>query len=254
VTRVALLLMLAALVTGCVSATPAKPGERVTEPNPAAAQPNALLGIEFMRRGDNNTSMEYLLKAIYHNPNSPLANNAIAVLYERLGENDKAEKHFEKAVDLVPDDSDALNNYGRFLCIRGRYAEAEQHFQKALENPLYRTPQNTYTNLGHCAISAGERGKAEHYFRAALGKAPNFAPALFQMAQLSWQEGNALQARAYLQRLTSVTRSTADVLWLGIQVEQALGDQDAVSSYALALRNNYPDSAEARQLPSVVPK
>ena len=32
------------------------------------------------------------------------------------------------------------------------------------------------------------------------------------------------------------------------QIERELGNQDAVASYSLVLKNNYPDSEEARQL------
>ncbi|HEY5718851.1 MAG TPA: type IV pilus biogenesis/stability protein PilW [Gammaproteobacteria bacterium] len=248
-------LLLALLLAGCATGGAGPRDEnRDLVPTPEAAQPNALLGIEFIKQGDNAQALYHLKRALVHDPQLVLAHNAIGVLYERLEEYELAEKHFRTAAQLAPSDSDALNNYGRLLCNRGRYAEAEQRFQQALQNPVYRTPQNTFTNLGLCALKAGDSGKAEHYFRQALGKAPRFPPALFELAKLNWAQGNGLQARAYLQRLAAVIPLTAEVLWLGVQVERALGDRDAEASYALQLRNTYPDSAEARQLSSMVPK
>ncbi|NNG13883.1 MAG: type IV pilus biogenesis/stability protein PilW, partial [Gammaproteobacteria bacterium] len=37
-------------------------------------------------------------------------------------------------------------------------------------------------------------------------------------------------------------------LWLGIQIERKMGDKDAVASYALSLRKQFPDSEEAHLL------
>jgi type IV pilus assembly protein PilF len=246
-----LLLLLVAVLGGCASTG----GARSTQyqkpdivPIRQAAEPNALLGIEYMKAGQVNQAMDHLQRALVHDPDLPLAHNAIAVLYEQLGEHDRAEAHFRRVVTLAPKDSDAWNNYGRFLCTRERYPEATDAFTHALDNPLYRTPENSFTNLGHCALRNGEKGLAEHYFRQALGKKPDFPPALMQMARLSWEEGNALQARAYLQRLLARIRPTPEVLWLGVQVERQLGNRSAADSYALQLRERFPTSPETRLL------
>ena len=57
-----------------------------------------------------------------------------------------------------------------------------------------------------------------------------------------------LSARAYLQRFLEVSKHTAASLWMGIRIERQLGDKDAIASYKLALRNNFPDSNEATLL------
>jgi type IV pilus assembly protein PilF len=55
-------------------------------------------------------------------------------------------------------------------------------------------------------------------------------------------------ARNYLNRVTQLVQASAEVLWLGLRVERQLGDRNAEASYALQLRNRFPDSAEARLL------
>jgi type IV pilus assembly protein PilF len=65
------------------------------------------------------------------------------------------------------------------------------------------------------------------------------------MAQLSFGNKNYLSARAHLQRYLAVSRHSPVSLWLGIKIEKKLGNKDALSSYAMSLRNNYPDSREA---------
>ncbi|MDX1593042.1 MAG: type IV pilus biogenesis/stability protein PilW [Gammaproteobacteria bacterium] len=218
------------------------------KPRPAAAEPNALLGIEYMKAGQDAQAMEHLQRALVHDPNLAVAHNGIAVLYEKLGQDEKAEAHFRRVVEISPNDSDAWNNYGRFLCSNQRYEESTRAFERALANPLYKTPQNTLTNLGVCALRDGQRELAENYFRQALAKAPNFVPALYQMASLSWESGNALQARAYLQRLTRLVRPNAAMLWLGVQVERELGDRGAAENYARQLRERFPTAPETRLL------
>ena len=65
------------------------------------------------------------------------------------------------------------------------------------------------------------------------------------MAKLSYANGNYLSARAFLQRYLEIANQTPASLWLGIQIEQKLGDKNTLSSYALLLKNNFPDSREA---------
>ena len=247
-----LLLPLLLLLAGCAGAGASRVSTNYEDekvvPVREAAEPNALLGIEYMKAGQDDQAMSHLQRALVHNPDFPLAHNAIAVLYERLGQNDRAEAHFRRVTELAPKDSDAWNNYGRFLCTQKRYAEATTALRNALDNPLYQRPQNSYYNLGVCTLRAGDKAKAEEYFREALGKAPQFTPALLEMTKLSWESGNALQARAYLQRLAAVVRPNAEVLWIGVQLERELGDRGAADSYALQLRQRFPDSKETQLL------
>jgi type IV pilus assembly protein PilF len=42
--------------------------------------------------------------------------------------------------------------------------------------------------------------------------------------------------------------ATAEALWLGVRVERRLGDRNSEASYALQLRNKFPNSREARAL------
>ncbi|HEY9150906.1 MAG TPA: type IV pilus biogenesis/stability protein PilW, partial [Gammaproteobacteria bacterium] len=75
---------------------------------------------------------------------------------------------------------------------------------------------------------------------------PFYPQALLQMLSLTHEQGEYLRARAYLQRYQQVSRHGPESLWLGIRVEHALGDRNAVSSYGLALRNNFPDAPQTR--------
>jgi type IV pilus assembly protein PilF len=238
-----LALCLTAGLAGCNQAN-----VRSDEEKSSSAEANMELGVLYMREGKKSVALELLQKAIAQDPNLAEAHNAIAVLYENLGEADKADDHFRKAISLDAKNSQAHNNYGSFLCRTQRWDDAQEHFIKAATNPLYETPEVAYTNAGICANTEKDYVKAEEYWRKALELNPRFPMALLHMARLSVNKKNWMQSRAYLQRLHEQVRPNADSLWLGVQTERALGDKNAEASYSMLLKNNFPDSPQAKQL------
>jgi type IV pilus assembly protein PilF len=68
------------------------------------------------------------------------------------------------------------------------------------------------------------------------------------MADLSYTRGDDNGARTYLGRLTRVSQSGPEVLWLGVRVSRRLSDRNSEASYAMQLRNRFPNSPEARAL------
>ncbi len=239
----ALLLALAALA----ACTPANVRDSET-PASRLAELHLELGASYMREGKYDLALNRLQRALEADPSSAAAHNAIALLYERLNEESKAEEHYKDAVRLKPDFSPAHTNYGSFLCKTNRPAQAEAQFQAAVKNPLYDTPEVAYTNAGLCMLRYGEPDKAETYLRDALQKKPTMPIALLSMSELSYNKGRYLPARGYLQRYQEVGSPTAESLWLGVRIEKELGDKNALSSYEMLLRNNFPDSRETRML------
>ena len=213
-------------------------------PDPEAAEINMRLGLNYMQRGDYAIALEKLEKSLKQNPNLPSAHNTIALLYQRLGQNDKAEAHFLEAVERAPDYSQAQNNFGVFLCSQERYEDAEQRFLNAVKNPLYDSQELAYENAGLCTKRIPDMEKAENYFRKALQINPNLPKSLLQMAEISYDQQNYLQARGYIQRYQSSANWTASALYLAIKTENKLDDQNAVASYTLLLRSRFPDSDE----------
>ncbi len=212
------------------------------------AQTNLNLGIAYLRTGEFEKALENLQKARAADKNYTPIYNALGVLYQQLGNKVKAEEYYLHALGLNGSDSSTLNNYGQFLCQESRFDEAEVTFLKAANNPLYATPEIAFSNAGTCAMEQGELDTAETYFRDALKKNPKVAIALLQMAEISYATGNYLSARGYLQRYLEISSHTEKSLWIGVQVENELGDKNALSSYKLLLRNKFPDSKETSLL------
>jgi len=90
--------------------------------------------------------------------------------------------------------------------------------------------------------------RSEDYLRAALAADPQNAEALLQMADVSNQRGNNLQARAFLQRHLAVAASSPYALWLGVRIEQSMGDFTASDRFGNQLRTEFPESVETRLL------
>ncbi len=235
------LLLVLALLGGCAGA----PERDTTDPK-KAAELNSELGLRYMVQGKNELAMEKLLKAVEYDSRSVNAHHYLAELYRRLERKDKAAEHFSRAASLAPGDSAIQNNYGVFLCAEQNYDEGEKRLLQALDNPVWPGRNQAYENLGQCMLDKKDAVKAERYFREALKGNPNLAKSLLAMADISLQQKNFISARAFLQRYSVVAPHTAHSLWLGIQIERELGDRNALSSYGMSLRNNFPKAEETQ--------
>ena len=244
--RTPTLLLLLALV-----ATPSAAYE-TPEGNTAAdaARINARLGIEYMKQGQVAIAREKIDKALQQNPRDPGVQMSAGLLYEQLREPKVAERHYRQALKLEPDNPEAQNALGAFLCRNGQAKQGEEVFLEAARNPLYRTPEVAYTNAGVCARRNGRLDKSEEYLRLAVSQRSQYSEALLQMAGVSFERGNFLQARAFLQRYLGMAPASAEVLLLGYQVEKALGDAAAADDFSGRLRRQFPNSPEARILDS----
>ncbi len=234
------------LLAACISTTTGR-----VSPTPSdsdAAQANAALGLNYMQQGNYELALEKLQRAISQDPGMAEAHTTIALLYSRLGDPGKSDQHYRKALQLSPGDPLIQNNYGVFLCGQNRFEEAENFFLRAAGNARYRTPEAALTNAGVCARKIPAAEKAEGYFRQAISRNSQFPEALWQMADLSFERGHLLQARAFLERHMDAASATPEALWLGVRMEQSLGHDDVARSYASRLKSEFPASVQTRYL------
>jgi type IV pilus assembly protein PilF len=89
---------------------------------------------------------------------------------------------------------------------------------------------------------------AEKHFRQALAMSPRFAEALFQMADLEYEQKNYLSARAFLERYMEAGRTTPESLWLGVRIERGLGNTAVAYHYAQRLKSEYPNANQTKEL------
>ena len=208
---------------------------------------NMSLGVEYMKQGAYEKALFKLERSLQAKPDFAPAYNVLGLLYQRLGDQGKAEDSFKKSLKLDGSDSSTYNNYGLFLCNGKRYEEAEEAFLNAANNPLYDSPEIALTNAGICSMN-NNMDAAENYFLQALKKNQNFSPALIQMVDIAYIQKDYQSSYEYLERYKQIARHTPKSLWLGIRVCSELGYKNDVASYALLLRNQYPNTAEAQLL------
>jgi len=209
------------------------------------------LGAQYLERNQLDIAKQEIELALELDDSYSQANHYMGLLQVRLKNMDLGEKYLRRAIDFKSDNAEARNSYGIFLCDQGKYAEADEQFQLALKVPLYLTPDLANTNAGVCRLRRGDKRAAKSYFRAALQTQPRNAASLINMARLSLEDGESLAARGFMQRYLEVAKDSPSVLLLAFRIERALGAKDAQASYALRLRNKYPNSDEVRELRSI---
>ena len=219
------------------------------EPRNAAenrARIHTELGAAYYGAGQMPVAVQELKEAIKADPDYGPAHSQLGLVYMTLNEDAAAQQSFERALKIDPTDSSTNNNYGMFLCQRKREKEAMKHFATALKNPLYATPENAYTNAGVCSRMLGDDVKAEEWLRKALALQPNQSQALYQLADIAFKRDDLMNARALLNRHMQVSTPSADALWLGVRIEQRLGNRTALASYGTQLNNRYPDAPQTK--------
>ena len=143
-------------------------------------------------------------------------------------------------------DFEVQNAYAVFLCKARKYDDARRHFDRAAAIKTNDDPEVTLTNAGVCMMQKPDQQAAEGYFRQALEHKLNYGEALIQMAVLKYSTDEHLSARAFLQRYLSANPAAADVLYLGVQIEAALGNERASTEYSEQILRDFPNSPQAR--------
>jgi len=231
------------ILGGCVG--PSQMGKPQPE---RAAEINLEIGIEHLRKGNLQQAKDKIDKALEQNPRYGQAHLIAGMLYNRLGDQNQAESHFERAVSLEPKNPEFKNNYAVFLCQHNKFARGQKVALEAAADPLYKTPEVAFLNVGTCARGAGDNKTAEESFRKALAAKPRFGEALFQMAELEYHQTEYMSARGFLQRYLEVARSSPATLWLGVRIERGLGNKAEAQHYAQRLKSEYPSAAQTKEL------
>jgi len=71
------------------------------------------------------------------------------------------------------------------------------------------------------------------------------------MALISFESGESLAARGFMQRFFEASQDSPESLLLAVKIEKALGARDAQANYAFRLRGKFPNSEEAKQLAKI---
>jgi type IV pilus assembly protein PilF len=239
-----LLVVIAVLLTACANQST---NPKDVSQKRDSARIHTELGAGYFSQGQIAIALEEFTEASKIDPSYPMAHNGLGLVYSALGEDAKADASFKRSINLDPANSEARNNYGTFLCSRNRIDESISQFMEAVKNPLYTTKDIAYLNAGICSLRKQDVDNAEIYLQKALQVQPLLHRASYELALIQFNRNKFGLAREYLQT-PLVGSPTPEILWLALRVERQLGDKDAVASYALELRRNYPNSEQTKAL------
>lgn len=188
-----------------------------------------------LQAGDFDKALRPAQAAVRQDAKSPDAHTVLAHVLDRVGRPKEAGVHFHRAAELAPTRGETLNNYGAWLCAERRAADSLAWFEAAATAPGYSTPAMALANAGACAREAGDAARAEAYARQALKADATQLVALGTLARVMADQGRWFEARAFSQRRLAVAEDV-DSLQLASQIEQNLGDSDAMRRYVERMR------------------
>ncbi|WP_263260637.1 type IV pilus biogenesis/stability protein PilW [Pseudomonas sp. RIT-PI-S] len=244
--RSALLLVLALVLTGCVTTGKVNPMD-TRQGRDQARDAYIQLGLGYLKQGETERAKVPLKKALELNGSDADANAALALVFQAEGEGDLAEQQFRKALSARPGDARILNNYGGFLYERKRYKEAYEKFSQASEDSLYPERSRVFENLGITALMLGNKAEARQLLDKALRLNRQQPRALLEMAELSYEAQQYVPARDYYERFSQLSEQNARSLLLGTRLAKLFDDKNRAASYGLQLKRLYPGTPEYQQ-------
>jgi type IV pilus assembly protein PilF len=204
------------------------------------------LGLTYLNRGNSEQAKYNLNKAVEYAPNISEVHMAMAYYYQTVGDIERTEESYKKAISLSDVTGDARNNFGVFLCQQNNFVESEKMFLAAIETPKYTRTASSYENLGVCSRKAGDKEKARQYFNMALKYDQRRKVTLLELTELAMEDADYGNAREQLARYHRVASESAESLALGIKIERAANDIEAVKRFGILLIAKFPASPQAK--------
>lgn len=233
--------------TGPGAAT-ASGAEPITESDEPEARKRARIRVElasgYFEQGQTTVALDEIKLALVADPNYAPAYTMRGLVYSRLNDLRLAEESFKRAQLLSPRDPDVLHHYGLFVCQQGRYPQAVDLFQQALASPVYGGQAKTLMAQGVCQVRAAQFAEAEGSLARSYELDAGNPITAYNLAALQFRRGDNAKAQFTIRRLNNTDLANAETLWLGIKVEQRMGNTEAMTQLAQQLGRRYPESRE----------
>ena len=248
-----LFVLLAMMSGGCASSnTQSQTGatgiDLTTESDEPEARKRARIRTElaagYFEQGQTSVALDEIKQALLSDPNYAAALSLRGLAYMRISEPKLAEESFRRALQINPRDADVAHNFGWMLCQQGRNSEAIGLFAQALSNPSYTGRSRTLLAQGVCRAKAGQLPEAELDLTRSFELDAGNPVTAFSLAQVLFRRDDLVKAQFYLRRLNNGEMANAETLWLGIKVENKLGNRVAVQQLADQLKRRFPKSKE----------
>jgi len=201
----------------------------------------------YIQEGKWEPAKRHLKTALEMDSHNAGANDALALVFWRTGEYEQADKHFRAAIgDAAASEASRIrNNYAAYLYDRKRFDEAEGQLEKVAEDLLYDKRADAFLNLGRVRIKLKKYAQAKEVLERAILMDRSNTGVMFLLAEAHFQLGDFAKAQNFYDAFRKqVQTQSAASLWLGLRLAEHAGDKNSSASYALALKNLYPQSEE----------
>jgi tetratricopeptide (TPR) repeat protein len=165
-----------------------------------------MLGRVLMQAGKSARARPHLRRAIQLKPREPEAYLVLAQLFLESRANEQAVKVVEDLAVALPGESSGYRRLGLALAERGDASRAEQMLARAIE----RDPGDveSLTTLAQLHEKAGRLSAAEDALARALERDPDNQAVLVSAGRIALRLGSAVRARAYFDRLLSISQDS----------------------------------------------
>ncbi|MCD5412121.1 tetratricopeptide repeat protein [Thermodesulfovibrionales bacterium] len=158
------------------------------------------MGRAYLSEGSTQMAYVHLQKALRLSPDNKEILNSLGVVYLRLEEFKRAKDLFLKAVSIDPEFSEAYANMGVAYMKTEQWQNAIESFEKALYNPLYRTPEKAFHNIGMAHYRVGQFELAIDALRDSIRRSPLFPFPHYGLALVYNKTGRYKDAALALKR------------------------------------------------------
>lgn len=245
--RAAAMLCLLAALGGCVTETTG--GFNVERSDAQALENYIQLAVGYLEENDLVNAKRHLNNAGALDGNNSEVLAIWGLVYSREGEEDLADQNFRRSLRIDPENSQARNNYAAFLFANARYQEAFEQLQQVVTDTDYPGRAQAFENLGLAALRVQRLSDAELAFSRALQLNANQLRSILELASLSLQKPDVAQARSHYRNYLTLMQfynipHSARSLWVGVQLENALGNASPMREYGKLLETNFSATAE----------
>jgi type IV pilus assembly protein PilF len=224
-------------------------GDLVTDSDEPLARKRAKIRLElatgYYNNGQTTIALDELKQAINADPSLSDAYNLRGLVYMRLNDFSLAEESFRRALQLSPQSASVRHNLGWLYCQQNRYTESYAQFNQAIAVPAYVDRSKSWMAMGVCQMKAGSNGEALFSLTRANELDPANPVASYNLASVLLQRGELEKAQFHAKRVNNSDFANAESLWLGIKIENQLGNRETVNQLGGQLKKRFALSREA---------
>ena len=135
---------------------------------------------------DYTKALTNLLEAASLAPENSDVHNNLGMAYYFKKSNQRAITHIKKAIALNPKNTDAKLNLATIYMASDLTSQAETLYLQILEDLTYEGQHRTHYNLGLIELAKKNNIQAAKRFQMALQVSPEYCPAHFKLAEISY--------------------------------------------------------------------